>query len=146
MNTPARAAAGVKCPHCGGPIETVGRGRTGAEIQRCSSCGREPNESTQRSNVPATTRMFAGVAADSAPRPCRVDGCPGILDNAGACACCAKREVWAAANVPKRYCPICGGLLSGSRLRKRCEPCGKLVVKTDYIRRSEGEEGPKAGD
>jgi hypothetical protein len=122
------SASPVRCPHCGGSVEVLGRGRAGATIQRCRACGREPSApiGTPAVHAPpigaAPTRTFSDVAPGSAPRPCRNDGCPGTLDGTGRCACCARRDAWVAANRPVRNRKLCDGAIAATR--KNREYCG----------------------
>lgn len=115
-----------KCPQCKGRIEQVGK------IQRCVSCGREPGA--------VKPTGFVDVAPGSAPRPCRVDGCPGMLDTVGRCACCEKRAAWESAHTPKRDCEICGGGMPG-RARKFCKPC---AVAKNRVTANATKAKPKA--
>lgn len=122
--TEMTAVATEKCPHCGGPVDTLGRGRTG-DIKRCRSCGREPGAPTQ---LPKPTPVAESVARKTNPaRACPVEGCPGSLDAAGACACCARREAWREENTPKRKCRICQGVISGHGGREFCKACKPIA-------------------
>jgi hypothetical protein len=118
-----------KCPHCNGPVEVVGKGRGNVEIRRCRSCGREPSTGiigeprNGTSSSAPEPKKFIDVAPGSALRPCRVDGCPGILDAAGKCACCEKRAVWVLENTPIRSCRMCEGPIQGRKNREYCEAC-----------------------
>jgi hypothetical protein len=124
------AATAEKCQHCNGKM--VARGRFTA----CGSCGREPatasratTENGQATPAPAAPR-FSGVAAGSA---CRTKDCPGTLDEAGRCACCAKREAWSAAHIPARKCDICTGSVGGRGYRKYCKACAPLVARSQTV-------------
>jgi hypothetical protein len=105
------AAEKDACPYCNGRLETITQ--RGKPVKRCATCGRSPDPSTNGkadpSPTPASSRAFADLAPGSAPRPCRVEGCPGTLDVGGLCACCAKRAAWELAHAPIRTCEICDG-------------------------------------
>jgi hypothetical protein len=130
ISRPSTAGAIVpKCPHCGGRVEPKSNGN-GAVRDVCTSCGRSPDAPPAPAAAARAPRFE--VAAGSA---CRVKDCPGTLDGSGHCACCAKRDAWAAEHMPMRACEVCGGMMrtrfnarstakpaSRSRTRETCAP------------------------
>lgn len=132
-SAPSTAAPKESCAHCHGRVETVGQGRGNKSIKRCVTCGRSPDpEPSNNGHASPTPRAFVDLAPGSAPRPCRVEGCPGTLDSAGTCACCVKRAAWELANTPKRECEICGGTVTGRGLKKFCDACNKAKARVGY--------------
>jgi hypothetical protein len=124
-----------KCPHCGGRVEPKSNGN-GSVADRCTSCGRSPD---------------AALAAARAPRfdvatgsKCRVKDCPGTLDGSGQCPCCARREAWAAENIPKRQCQICEGEISGRGARKYCEACKPIAQRASIAKWDANQPTKKA--
>ena len=109
----------TKCP-CGGRFEPrVLQG--GRVVDRCTECGKRPED------WPAFgQRTDAGALR--ALSKCAVKGCPGTLDANDRCSCCAKREAWREAHMPKRQCQICDGEIGGRSL-KFCEACKPIAQR-----------------
>jgi hypothetical protein len=127
-----------KCRHCGGTLSVLGKDRQQREIKRCVSCGRDASENAPQSPPKAASAAIAeriDLAAAGIPAPpgakCSVAGCPGYIVS-GRCGCCEKRAAWKAEHLPDRRCEICGGKISGSKLKTFCGACRSVanVVKT----------------
>lgn len=114
--TSQRAILGGRRCECGGRIEPTTNGN-GAVVDQCSRCGAKPGQGRAVAVTPGRPRTN-----------CSVKGCPGQLDAAGACSCCAKRERWVAEHLPKRKCEICDGEILG-RSRKYCDACKPIAAK-----------------
>lgn len=120
-------------PRCGGRVEPVTNGNGGL-VDRCTKCNRTPQGARtalgiQRSQQTSTPPAPAPAAVPGNPgRACTVKGCPGKLDAAGACASCAKRQAYLDANLPKRFCEVCDGEISGGN-RKFCDACAPIANK-----------------
>lgn len=80
--------------------------------------------------APVGTKAGSLAGTTSTEPSCAVTGCPGTLDAAGQCACCARREAWAEAHIPKRKCGVCHGLISGHLKIKYCAACRPIVLKS----------------
>lgn len=120
------------CPRCESAltVETDGNGRL-RDVCTNTNCGRK------FARDPGTAPPARGVA-----EKCRVEGCPGTLDAAGACACCTKRNEWMRANTPKKECEICTGDITGQRGRKVCLACKpfaqRLSVQKSIAKKKRG--------
>lgn len=49
------------------------------------------------------------------------------MDDAGHCACCAKRQAWLDAQYPKKDCEICGGSITAKF--RYCRACTVLAKR-----------------
>lgn len=134
---------GAACEKCGGPLEHIGKGRVGQAIIRCRDCGEDapssarivdqpdPADPRHQAKLPAIEkaghsagpRRFSDVSADSAPRPCTSEGCPGHVDALGGCPCCAERARWRDAHAEKAVCLICTGLFERHGRQVFCRAC-----------------------
>ncbi len=129
---PATARVDGTCPTCKGKIEIVGRGRDGAEIRRCSSCGRTPGVTPPpAATSPTSPAATLPTSSSTSARSCTTSGCLGVLDAQGSCSRCEKRARWIEANRPKRDCEICGADISGVlHAIKLCVACRTAKQRT----------------
>jgi hypothetical protein len=108
-----------RCPSCRAPMELV-TPRLGTDYRRCTSCGRDDRPSADN---------HQGENGSRGAGKCRLVGCPGTLGGDGKCPCCAKRDAFIAANMPKRHCKICGGVLEGRGWVRYCAACKPVAAK-----------------
>lgn len=118
-STSQRAVLGGRRCECGGRIEPTTNGN-GAVVDQCSRCGAKPGQGRALAPSPGRSRTL---------EKCSVKGCPGQLDAAGLCSCCAKRNAWAEAHTPKRHCEICEGTIVGRGSKKYCEACKPIAQR-----------------
>lgn len=115
--------------------------RHGASVDECEKCGAIYRRSFVGGvPTPPTPR----VAGSGAPHQCTVSGCPGLVPAGGSCECCAKRQAFVDANLPKRRCGICGGVTEG-RGRKYCKACKPIAQKVQIAKHHETNGNDKPG-
>jgi hypothetical protein len=105
------------CSKCKGDIPK----KSGRPPKLCESCFMASTSVSDSRKKKRLGRRSIAPASAAGPG-CAVAGCPGQLDRAGACSCCAKRAAYLLEHMPRRHCQICGGVIAG-RAIKVCAAC-----------------------